>query len=293
MISEMKAEFGVAFLADKFGVTESGFYRWQAAPAVSATTAARWDLPAKVLGLFTESNGMAGHRKIHHDLGVAGIVVNRKTVAARMRDMRLVSKPTVRAWKRSAARKRATPDPVDLVERNFSTAIEPGTVLVGDITYCRTDEGWLYVATVIELASRKVIGWASSARPDTGLIIRALQKAIDTGHVKADAVFHSDHGVQYRSRRYRKFCTTHNIRQSMGSNYECWDNAVAESFFSKLKGERLDWAHYATRGAAVWDVTDYIRYFNNRRPHQTLGYATPTATLERLTQPAPATPAAA
>lgn len=288
----MKAEFGVAFLAERFQVSVSGYYAWEARPAISPKKAAQWDLNAKVLGLFVESGGTAGHRKIHRELLEQGVVVDRKTIHARMRQQHLVPKQTVRAWKRSAARKRATPDPADLVDRNFSIAVEPGTVLVGDMTYVWTSEGWLYVATVIELASRTVIGWASSKRIDTALAIRAMRNAIASGHVTPDAIFHTDHGVQYRSRHFRKFCKKNTIRQSMGANFECWDNAVAESFFSKLKGERLDWHRYATRAAATHDVADYIRYFNTRRRHQTLGYATPAATLHRLTQPA-TTPIAA
>lgn len=292
MIGDMKAEFGIEFLVARLGVSESGYHAWEARPAITPRKAAQWDLNAKVLGLFMDSGGVAGHRKIHHDLLEQGVVVGRKTVHARMRQLHLVPKQTVRAWKRAAARKRATPDPVDLVDRRFSTAVEPGTVLVGDMTYVHTKEGWLYVATVIDLASRTVIGWASSKRIDTGLAIRAMKNAIASGHVEPNAIFHTDHGVQYRSRRFRKFCRKNAIRQSMGSNFECWDNAVAESFFSKLKGERLDWVRFATRAAASHEVADYIRYFNTTRRHQTLGYATPAATLERLTRPA-ATPIAA
>ena len=293
----MKAEYGrefpIGFLADKFEVSVSGYYAWEKRPAVSPRKAAAWDLSAKVLGLFTASAGVAGHRKIHHQLAVAGTVVNRKTVAARMRELDLIPVPTRRAWKRAAARKRLVPDPIDRVERNFSTSVAPGTVLVGDITYVRTDQGWVYVATVIDLASRQVLGWAASARADSSLITRAMRKAITTGHVGQHAVFHTDHGAQYRSRRFRAFCKKHDIRQSMGKNYECWDNAVAESFFSKLKGERLDWVEFPTRSAAIWEVADYIHHFNTERPHQALGYNTPAATLNRLTQTSPTKPAAA
>lgn len=279
----MKAEFGVGFLTERFGVSESGYYQWEARPAISPRKAAQWELSAKVLGRFVASGGIDGHRKIHADLAESGIVVNRKTVAARMHDLRLVPKPTVRAWKRASARSRATPDPADLVDRNFSTAVAPGSVLVGDITYVRTGQGWLYVATVIDLASRTVLGTASSKRIDTSLIIRALKHAIDTGHIAENAIFHSDHGIQYRSRRFRKYCKQQHIRRSMGRNFECWDNAVAESFFSKLKSERLDWCSFTTRAAAAWEVADYVRHFNHTRRHQTLGYATPQATLQRLT----------
>lgn len=292
-MKQMKAEFGVEFLTAQFGVSVSGYYAWEARPALSPRKAAQWELSAKVLGRFVASGGVAGHRKIHADLADDGVVLDRKTVAARMRELHLVPKQTVRAWRRAAARARTSPDPIDLVERDFSTEIAPGSVLVGDITYVRTDEGWLYAATVIDLATRTVLGSASSKRIDTSLIIRALKRAIDTGHVAQNAIFHSDHGAQYRSRRFRKYCKQHAIRQSMGSNFECWDNAVAESFFSKLKSERLDWSRFTTRAAAAAEVADYVRHFNHNRRHQTLGYATPIATLERRTRPAAPTPAAA
>lgn len=174
MIAGLKAEFGVEFLAERLRVSVSGYYAWAGRSGLSARAAARWELNAQVLGLFVDSGGTAGHRKIQHVLAGRGTVVGRKTVHARMRDLHLVPKQTVRAWKRAAARKRFAPDPTDLVERNFSTVVAPGTVLVGDMTYVPTGEGWLYVATVIELASRAVIGWASSKRIDTGSVIHGV-----------------------------------------------------------------------------------------------------------------------
>jgi putative transposase len=292
VIEQMKADFGVEFSAAQLGVSVSGYYAWQKRP-VSARQAARWDLAAKVLGAFVESGRALGHRKVHQKLAEAGVVVDRKTVAKAMREMRLVPPATLRAWKRAAARRRATPDPVDLVERNFSTTVAPGTVLVGDITYVPTGQGWLYVATVIDLASRMVLGVACGRRQTKQLIIRALKKARATGHVAAEAIFHSDHGRQYASDAFGRFCQKHGIRRSMGARYECWDNAVAESFFSKLKGERLDWRRFTSREEAVSEVTDYVRWFNTQRPHQTLGYATPAAALQRRINPATTTTAAA
>jgi len=273
----MKAEFPVDFLVARLGVSESGYYRWLSAPALSPRKAAQWDLSAKVLGRFVASDGVAGHRKIHADLLEAGIRVDRKTVGARMRELHLVPKQTVRAWKKAAARQRLAPDPADLVERSFSTSVAPGSVLVGDVTYVHTGQGWLYVATVIDLASRTVLGSASSKRIDTSLIIRALKNAIDTGHVAENAIFHTDHGANYRSRRFRKYCRTHDIRQSMGSKFECWDNAVAESFFSQLKQERLHAQKFATRAQAETAVREYVRYYNTWRPHGTIGGITPAA----------------
>lgn len=209
--------------------------------------------------------------------------VNRKSVLKAMKAMNLMPPAAEAAFTRAAARARLTDDPPDLLERNFNDVLEPGAVLVGDITYVRTDEGWLYVASVIDLASRSVIGWASGKRQTAELVVTALNRAIRTGLVKADAIFHSDHGSQYRSKRFTRFCHRRGIRRSMGKNFQCWDNAVAESFFSKLKNERLRWHHFTTRAQATYEVADYIRHFNNKRRHQTLGYATPTETLIALT----------
>ncbi|MBX0300355.1 integrase core domain-containing protein, partial [Cryobacterium sp. 1639] len=113
-------------------------------------------------------------------------------------------------------------------------------------------------------------------------ITRAMQKAIATGHVKPGAIFHSDHGSQYRSKKFRRFCGKNGITQSMGAKMECWDNAAAETFFSKLKTERLNWLTFTTRRAARAEVDSYITHFNTVRLHQTLGYATPAERLDEL-----------
>lgn len=283
MIGRMKAEFGIEYLCEKLQVTDSGYHAWAKRP-MSATALRRWELAAKVLGAFVASGHADGHRKITETLDREhGVTVDRKTVLGVMRRLGIMPPAAEAAFRRAAARARVESDPEDLLQRRFGDVVEPGTVLVGDITYVRTDAGWLYVATVIDLATRMVIGWASGKRQNAQLIIRAMQKAITAGHVKQNAIFHSDHGIQYRSRRYAKYCSKNGIRRSMGKHYECWDNAVAESFFSKLKGERLNWIHFATRAQAIREVADYIRHYNTKRRHQTLGYATPAETHARLT----------
>ena len=283
MIDRMKAEFGIVYLCQRLQVSESGYHAWVSRPQ-SATTQRRWELTAKVLGTFVESGRAAGHRKITATLRADhGTHVNRKTVLKVMRDLGVMPPAARAAYRRAAARARSAPDPADLVERRFD-AVAPGTVLVGDITYVPTAEGWLFVATVIDLATRSVLGWASGKRQTAELVVTALRRAIATGHLTPGAIFHTDHGTQYRSKRFTRFCGRHGIRRSMGKNFECWDNAVAESFFSKLKNERLRWIHFTTRHAATYEVADYIRYFNTRRRHQTLGYATPAETMTRLTR---------
>ncbi len=290
MIDGLKADFGIKYLCERLGVTESGYHA-RAGRALSPRSARRWELTARVLGAFVESGRADGYRKITAQLHADGVEVNPKTVLRVMRDLGIMPPAARAAYRRAAARARRSPDPADLVERRF-TATEPGTVLVGDITYVPTEEGWLYLATVIDLTTRMVLGWATSKRQTTGLIVTAMRKAIATGHVKPGAIFHTDHGAQYRSKRFARFCARNGIRRSMGKNFECWDNAVAESFFSKLKNERLRWLRFSTRRHATREITSYIHRFNTRRRHQTLGYATPAEMMTRLTSTTPAAAAA-
>jgi putative transposase len=282
VIEGMKAEFPVSYLCERFGVSESGFYAWRTRPQ-SASARARSELLAKVLGVFIDSGRADGHRKIAVTLAVEhDLRVDRKTVLKAMRGLGLMPPAALAAFRRAAARARIVPDPPDLVDRRFAITI-PGTVLVGDITYVPTAEGWLYVATVIDLSTRMVLGHATGKRQTAELVVTALRRAIRTGNVTTGAIFHSDHGTQYRSQRFARFCGRHAIRRSMGAKFECWDNAVAESFFSKLKNERLRWLTFTTRQAAAREVRDYIDTFNHKRRHQALGYATPAESMARLT----------
>lgn len=281
MISRLKAHFPVSYLCKKFGISRSSFYEWVSRDTTPTETR-RDVLTAQVITAFARSRGAAGYRKVTAALAREGFQADRKTVAGIMNSLGLISPAAERAFKVANRRSKRVLDPVDLLLRDFSS-LTPGTIMVGDITYVRTHEGWLYVATVIDLASRSVLGHASGATMTHRLITRAMQKAIDTGHVKPGAIFHSDHGSQYRSKKFRRFCGKNGITQSMGAKMECWDNAAAETFFSKLKTERLNWLTFTTRKAAATEVDSYITHFNTARLHQTLGYATPAEKLEELT----------
>jgi transposase InsO family protein len=290
VIDGLKADFGITYLCGKLGVTESGYHARRSRP-LSAREARRWELTARVLGAFVASGRADGHRKITATLNADGIPVNPKTVLRVMRGLGIMPAAARAAYRKAAARARRSPDPADLVERRFADVVAPGTVLVGDITYVATGEGWLYLATVIDLATRMVLGWATGKRQTAELVVKAMRRAQTSGHVEPGAIFHSDHGTQYRSKRFARFCIRHGIRRSMGKNFECWDNAVAESFFSKIKNERLRWLRLATRRHATREIADYIHYFNTHRRHQSLGYATPAETLTRLTTQLAATAA--
>lgn len=275
----MKAQFPVAFLCDRMGVSRSRYYA-SLVPVSLERDRRRGMLTAEVLAAFAESRQAAGYRKITAALIRKGIPVNRKTVNSIMAELGLVCPAAVRQFRRSRRRAERLKDPGDFLDRDF-TSIEPGRLLVGDITYVPTGQGWLYVATVIDLASRGVLGYATGARQGSALVVEALRNAKRSGIVPAGAVFHSDHGTQYRSKRFADECGRLGIRRSMGARFECWDNAAAETFFSKLKAERLDWIRFPTRAAAAAEVADYILHFNTRRLHQTLGYQTP---MERIIQ---------
>ena len=280
MIALMKAEYPVTYLCKKLGVSTSAFYAW----AVSHTTARelrRTELITMVIEEFALSKNVSGYRKVTAALHRRGETVNRKTIATIMSDLGLMSPAAERQFRRAKIRAARGKDPIDLLRRNFES-LTPGSLLVGDITYVRTGEGWLYVATVIDLATRTVLGFACGSRQTSELIIRAMTAARKSGLITPGVVFHSDHGTQYRSKRFKNHCRRLGIRRSMGALMECWDNASAETFFSKLKSERLDWITFKTREAATIEVIDYINHFNTTRLHQALGYKTPHERLAEL-----------
>lgn len=167
----------------------------------------------------------------------------------------------------------------DLLGRDF-TGDAPGTRLVGDITYLKTGEGWLYLATVIDLATRMVVGWQLASHLRTSLVTDALSMAITHGRIQLGAIFHSDRGCQYTSAEFSLYCTENQIRTSVGRTGVCWDNAAAESFFAALKNEMYHREPFHTRAHARFAVADYIEVFYNRqRLHSSLGYRTPAEAL--------------
>jgi transposase InsO family protein len=169
-------------------------------------------------------------------------------------------------------------DSPDLIEGEF-TAPEPGQRL-GDITYLRAGEGWLYLATVIDLATRMVVGWQLAEHIRTSLVTDALAMAITGGHAPAGVIFHSDRGCQYTSHEFARSCADNQIQASVGRTGVCWDNAAAESFFATLKNEMYYRQRFTARARARFAVAEYIEIFYNRqRLHSHLGYRTPAEAL--------------
>jgi putative transposase len=262
-------------------VSVSGFYAWRERPA-SATTLRRGALLLWIRRFHADSDGSYGYRKIHRDLVEAGVPASAKLVRRVMREADLHGVAPRRYKTTTIQDPAATPAP-DLLVRDFSSQ-QPGTRLVGDITYIRTWQGWAYLAVVVCLATKRVVGWHVSRRPDAALVVAALEMASRNGDVEPDAIFHSDRGTQYTSEALARCCGRLGVRQSMGRTGVCWDNAQAESFFASLKVEcvyrtALDSVDRARRVVGRWIET----WYNQRRRHSALDYQTPNQRYWQLT----------
>lgn len=279
MIDAEKATYPIAMMCALLAVSRSTFYAWRDR-ADTATAARRRDVAGHVRRVFDASRGTYGCRRVAAALNRQGIACSVGLVADIMRELGLQACQP-RAYKRTTVPGEQPVSTPDLIERDF-TATTPGTRLVGDITYLRTGEGWLYLATVIDLATRMVVGWQTAPHMRTSLVIDALTMARKHGRVRRNAVFHSDKGCQYTSTEFAKFCKQIRVRRSVGRTGVCWDNAAAESFFATLKNEMYHRQSFATRARARFAVAEYIEVFYNRqRLHSTLGYRTPAETLNR------------
>jgi transposase InsO family protein len=279
VIEAEKVNYPIAWMCRLLGVPRSSFYawRWQVA-SETAAAARRRQLGEHVARVFAAGRGAYGCRRVTAQLNREGHPCSVGLVADLMRELELAAVQP-RAYKRTTVAGEHPVSSPDLIGRNF-TADAPGRRLVGDITYLRTGEGWLYLATVIDLATRMVVGWQTADHTRTSLVTDALAAAIDGGHVGPDAIFHSDRGCQYTSAEFALFCRENRVRTSLGRTGVCWDNAAAESFFAALKNECYYRQHFPTRARARFAVADYIEVFYNRqRLHSTLGYRTPAEAL--------------
>jgi len=277
LIGAEKDNYDITFMCRLLRVPRSSYYAWTHR-AETPTRARRRALEVEVAQEFDASRQTSGCRRITAALNRRGIECSVGLVASLMRQLGLAAVQP-RAYKRTTLPGTAPTSAPDLIDRDF-TATGPGQRLVGDITYLRTGEGWLYLATVIDLATRMVVGWQTAAHMGTTLVTDALQMAIDAGHVTVDAVFHSDRGTQYTSAEFHAFTTRNRIRRSLGRTGVCWDNAAAESFFATLKNEMYYRQTFHTRARARFAVAEYIEvFYNRRRLHSTLGYRTPFEAL--------------
>jgi len=274
--AEQAEQRNVAKACELLEVSRSAFYEWhQHVP--SGREAADEQLGERIQDVYDGSRGTYGWPRVHRALRDDGVHVGRKRVARIMRDKGLIGRCR-RRWIKTTI---SDPDvvAVDLLKRSFGPdTVELDRVYVGDITYIRTWEGWLYLATVIDLASRRVVGWAMAEHMRAELVCDALRMAIDARLPAPGAIFHSDRGSQYTSREFTDLLADHKMLQSLSRPRQCWDNAVAESFFASLKLECIYRQALPTRAHARRAVFDYIEvFFNRRRLHSALGYCTPAA----------------
>ena len=280
--------YPVVWMCALLGVPRSSYYAWRHR-IETATAARRRELAGQVRRVFDEARQVFGCRRVAAQLNREGHVCSVGLVADLMRDLGLRAVQP-RAWRLTTVPGEQPVESPDLLMRDFDPShCAPGERLVGDITYLRTGQGWLYLATVIDLATRMVVGWQLANHLRTPLVTDALQMAIDAGRVQPQAIFHSDRGCQYTSSQYVAFCRDHHVRTSLGRTGVCWDNAAAETFFAALKNDMYHRHTWPTHAHARTAVAEYIEaFYNRRRLHSTLGYRTPFEALTHHQQPAPA-----
>ena len=268
----------IARMCTWLDVSKSGYYEWRSRPE-SATAKRREKLKLLIARAFDDSDGTYGYRRIWSQLARWGVRAGAELVRALMRELGLVACQP-RPWRPQTTRQGAAGPIPDLVNRDFSAGT-PGAKIVGDITYIPTWEGWLYLATAIDCATRKVIGWAMDDNYKTPLIVAAIEMAARSIDLPEEAIFHSDRGSNYTSGEFAAALERVGIRQSAGRTGICFDNSLAESFNAALKVERVHRTAYPTRKKAREDIARYIELrYNRTRLHSALAYRTPQEALD-------------
>lgn len=266
-------EFSIEAMCEMLDVNRSGYYAHKnALPSARENEDER--LTKLIIKSFNESRRNYGTERIQCDLREWGECVSRRRIGRLMRKAGLVCK-TIKKFKATTNSKHNETISSNLLNRNFKVDV-PNKVWVGDITYIWTDMGWLYLATVIDLFSRKVVGWSMSNRMKTSLVNDAMLMAIWQRKPPKGLIWHTDRGSQYASKEHRALLKQHHIQQSMSRKGDCWDNAVAESFFHTLKTELVFHERYKTREQAHASIFEYIEVFYNRkRRHSASGMMSP------------------
>jgi len=285
-VDAQKTDFTIATLCRVCRVSTSGYYDWVARVAAGPGDAARDDvvLLERIRKIHKKSRGRYGEPRVTAQLARDGVAVNHKRVERLMAENGITGR-CGRKKIRTTVRDPAAVLSADLVNRCFEQTVLD-TLWVGDATYIPTDEGWLYLATVIDACSRRLLGWSMTDHLRTELCLDALEAAVATrgGKYHVDGViFHSDHGCQYTADSFRDTCVELGVTQSMGSVGDSYDNAMAESFFASLKRELVDDEHFATRTEARAAVFEWLIWYNTDRLHSALEYQPPVEYEQHLT----------
>jgi putative transposase len=272
-IDAQKAHFPVDFMCEQLGVSRSGYYAWKERPESERDKADR-ALAEVVTRIHHDSRGTYGSPRVHAELRARGQRVSRKRVARLMNEQGLAARKR-RRFVQTTDSRHNQPVASNLLERNFSPG-QPNSTWATDITYVGTRQGWLYLAVVLDLFSRKVVGWSMSEHIDRHLVLNALDMALKGRQPPRGLLHHSDRGSQYASTDYQQALAARGIQCSMSRKGNCWDNAVVESFFSSLKLELVYTTDFATHEQARLALFEYIEVFYNRqRRHSSLGYVSP------------------
>jgi putative transposase len=282
-IQAHREEFNIALMCRALGVSRSGFYDWQKR-SPSEPTAEEQRLRVEIRSIHRKSGRTYGSPRLHQALRKKGVVCSRKRVERLMRENGLRAKKK-RRFRTTTDSSHGRPVAPNLLRRRFSVEeIEDvDRMWVSDITYLPTRAGWLYLAVVLDLASRRVVGWAMKDSLESSLATDALTMALWSRRPAPGLLVHSDRGVQYASEVYQEILTQHGIQCSMSRKGDCWDNAVAESFFASLEWELIEESDWHTREEARRDVFDYLEvWYNRERLHSSLDYCSPAEYEQQL-----------
>ena len=267
--------FPVRRMCKVLAVSPGGYYAWRRRP-VSKLKMANDKLTEKIKEIHAEFEGKYGSPRIYQELQARKFSCSENRVTRLMRENGLQAKHK-RPFRVTTKANPAHPVAPNLLDRAF-TAEKPNQKWTSDITYIRTKEGWLYLAVVLDLFSRRIVGWAMSTRITSDLVTNALEMASEQRKPDVGLLHHSDRGSQYTGKLYRKLLAANEMLVSMSGKGDCWDNAPTESFFSTLKREQVHHKYYETRDSARTDIFFYIEaFYNRKRRHSTLGYLNPMA----------------
>jgi putative transposase len=275
-----EANHSVRLMCRVLRVSRSGYYDWRRGRTYGASRNS--EIMCWVKAVHRKHKGRYGAPRIAAELRAQGHIVNRKRIARLMREQGLAGRPAKRRRPKALSSRHSLRTAPNLLQRVFTEGA-PRRVVVADITYLRTRAGWVYLAVLIDLFSRKVVGWSLQSKMETSLCLEALEKMVGSGQFAPGAIHHSDRGSQYQSAAYRAELRKAGFRQSMSRTGDCWDNAVAESFFGTLKQELAVEVVWQNRAEAHAAVSEYIHaYYNATRRHSTLGYLSPNEYEERF-----------
>jgi transposase InsO family protein len=272
--AEKAAAHNVKRCCELLEVSRAAFYE-RLDPTPTAKEISDAELLVKIKIIHTESKGTYGSPRVFNELRNRQVVCGKRRVTRLMRAAGLEGRCKKR-WRKTTIADPEAEAARDLIGRHFGPCAETDRRYVGDITYIATWEGWAYLATVIDLASRRVVGWALADHMRTELVEDALTMAFANRAPGKGVIFHSDRGCQYTSRDFAELARTNGVVLSVGRKGECWDNAVAESFFATIKRELIDTRSWPTRAGLRREIFEYIEgWYNTRRLHSTLGYLSP------------------